>query len=128
MACRFASKIGGTQMYDKQLNASAMGMHLYFDSEHSDASIRNSMADRCGAVRKMIEKVLESLYQNVRDTPEQAKGLPQFVRMGMSDGSGYLALLSEAIGGLNIGDSPNKRRRLTQGAEPRKSIYDLNGW
>ena len=101
-----------------------MGMHLYFDCEHSDAGIRNSVADSCGAVRKMIEKVLGSLYRNVRHNSEPAKGLPQFVRMGMRDGSGYLSLLLEAVGGLNIADTPNKRRHLTKGAEPRKSIYD----
>ena len=44
--------------------------------------------------------------------------------MGMRDRSGYLGLLLEAIGGLNIEDTPNKRRRLTKRAEPRRIIYD----
>ena len=126
VACGYACKLCGKQMYDNQLSASAMRMHLYFDCEHSDAGIRNSVADSCGAVRKTIEKVLGYLYRNVRDNPEPAKRLPQFVRMplGMRDGSGYLGLLLEAVGGLNIEDTPNKRRRLTKVAEPRKSIYD----
>ena len=113
-------------MQDKQLSATTMGLHLYFNCEHADVEPRNSIADNCGPVRKKIERVLAGLYRNIRDSPDPTKGLPQFLRACMLDGTGYLGLLLDSVSGFSGGGTPNKRRRLNGNATGRRDIKECS--
>ena len=120
IAAGFKCDLYGHGMNDKQLSASTIGMHLYYQFSGADSEIKNSVADGCGAVRKSIEKVLKALYVYMRNSRDPNKGLPQYVRSGLTDGTGYLGRLLEAI--EETCETQRKRRRLNANVESRTNV------